>query len=471
MPDRDAPGADRSIFGVPRAAAAETLLVFAAALIFDAVVLHGTRFRDISPHPFWLWSLVVAAQYGTATGVFASVLGILLAFTGNLPQPDPLQDHSTYLLAVLGKPVVWFATAVVLGELQMRRERGKNALQSHVDEPHTQMGALTVANANLETAAERLRTTAAGQVQTTVALFEAAKTVETQHTGSVFASVDSLIQSILTPTSYSIYLKSDDHLDLVVHSHDGKQADALQRYDRGSKLYHAIVMDKQVVHVAAAQGQEILGKDGVLAGPLMDTESGMALGMLKVENLPMPMLRAESLAAFRALCEWIGSAYRKAQRFEEANKSRVTAPGSQLFSDAFYQSVSTFLVALAERARFEVSRLTIRVSMDPQPLEAIPPQVHKIVEDVVTRGLRTTDLAFDYWQVRGEYYVLLPMTPSTNCQVVSDRLRERIVNQVHEKGYEVRVAITYESLYVPTPDDVKPWHRPIFRRTAPYGIQ
>lgn len=402
---------------------------------------------------------------------FASILGILLAFTGNLPARDPLQDHSTYLLAVLGKPVLWFASAVVLGELQMRRERARNALQALVDELETQNGALTVANANLEVATERLRTTAAGQVQTTVALFEAAKTVETQQTGSVFASVDSLIQSILAASSYSIYLKSNDHLDLVVHSHDGKQPDALQHYALGSKLYDAVVTDKQTVHVATPQEQEILGKDGVLAGPLLDAETGVALGMLKVESLPMTMLRAESLAAFRALCEWIGSAYRKAQRFEEANKSRVTVPGSQLFSDAFYQSVATFLVALAERARFEVSRLTIRVSMDPRPLEAIPQQVHKIVEDVVTRGLRTTDLTFDYWQVRGEYYVLLPMTPLTNCQVVSDRLRERILSRVLEHSYEIRVSITYETLYVPTPDDVKPWHRPIFRRTAPYGIQ
>lgn len=70
MPDRNAPAPARSIFGIPRAAAAETLIVFAAALIFDAVVLSGTRFRDISPHPFWLWSLIVAAQYATATGVF-----------------------------------------------------------------------------------------------------------------------------------------------------------------------------------------------------------------------------------------------------------------------------------------------------------------------------------------------------------------------------------------------------------------
>lgn len=465
------PRAGSSILGVPRAAAAETLVFFAAALIFDALVLGGTRFRDVSPHPFWLLSLVMAAQYGTATGIFASVLGTLLAFMGNLPARDPLQDQSAYLLLVAAKPVLWFASALVLGELRMRQERVKTTLQTRVAELEAENGALTVARANLELTTERLRTEAAGRVQTTVALFQAAKTAETQQSGSVFAGVEPLIQSILTPSAYSIYLKSGDHLDLVIHVNDGKTPEAGKRYGPDTALYRAMVAAKQVVHVATAEGEQTLGRDGVLAGPLLDVETGEAIGMLKVEALPMAMLRPDSLHAFRALCEWIGSAYRKAQRFEEANKARVTAPGSQLFSDAFYKPVSAFVVALGERAHFEVSQLSIRVTMSDDPRGPISAPVRSLIESVVTTGLRSTDLAFDYCEAQRDYFVLLPMTPSGNCHLVSERLRDKMTKLLAGSGLKATIAITFEALYVPTPDDVKPWHRPLFRRTAPYGVQ
>lgn len=458
------------MLGVPRAAAAEIVVFFAAALIFDSLFLDGTRFRNIGPHPFWLFTLVVAAHYGTATGIFAAVLGTLMAFLGNLPPRDPLMNQSAYLLLVLGKPVLWFGSAVVLGELRTRQERAKEDLAGKIAELETQNAALTVANVNLELTAERLQTTAAGQVQTAVSLVQAARSVETQETGSVFASVDGLITTMLTPTAYSIYLNQHDHLDLVVHTTDGKTPDALQRYDKNSPLYHTVIVDKQVVHVATPEGQAVLGQEGVIAGPLLDTETGQALGMLKIEGLPIAMLRHDSLHAFRALCEWIGSAYRNAQRFEEANKSRVSHPGSQLFTDAYYQSVSTFVVALAERARFEVAQLTIRIMEDEVQVGDHVSSVGEIVEFVVAQGLRSTDLAFDYRETRGEYLVILPMTPTANCQPVADRLRDRLLGQLTEAGHRVRVSITFEALYIPTPEDIKPWHRPIFRRTAPYAV-
>lgn len=311
------------------------VVILFAALVCDGLFFSGTRFRDVTPHPFWLLSIVVAAQYGTASGVMASVLGTLLAYAGNLPARDPLQDQSAYLLSVMAWPVVWFASAVVLGELRLRQDRLNLALRDRVDEQETYNAALTESNLRLESTVERLRAAAAGQVQTTVALFQAAKDVESQSTHSVFESVGPLIHSILSPTSYSVYLKSGNQLDLVVHVNQDKVPDAVKRYAESSALFMAIAQDKKTLHVATAEGQEVLGTEGILAGPLMDVDTGNVVGMLKVEALPMTMLRPDTLQAFRGLCEWIGGAYRKAQAFEEANRSRVNAPGSQLFSDAF----------------------------------------------------------------------------------------------------------------------------------------
>jgi hypothetical protein len=458
-----------TILGVRRAAAAEVLVFYAAALVFDAVALGGDRFRELSPHPFWLFVLVVAAHYGTATGVFAAVLGTLLAFLGNLPPRPPLIDQSTYLLSVIGQPVLWFASAVVLGELRARREAVIDAQREEIASLSAENHNLSVNKMALEMNVERLQAAAAGQVQTALSLVQAARTVDIQRTDSVFESVDGLIANLFQPTAYSIYLRTGDALDLIVHTTDGKTPAALQRYERGSPLFDAVVGEGKVVHVAAPGGEAVLGHDGVIAGPLLDGDTGDALGMLKIEGLPITSLGQGTVHAFKMLSEWIGNAYHNARRFEEANRSRVTYHGSQLFTDAYYRPVSAFIVALAERAHFEVSQLTLRVEAEVSADAAGAPSVTTIVEGIVTEGLRSTDLAFDYQRERGEFVIILPMTQAKNCQLVADRLRERVRSRLGEAGHHARVSITYETLHTPTANDIKPWHRAVIRRTDPYS--
>ena len=183
----------------------------------------------------------------------------------------------------------------------------------------------------------------------------------------------------------------------------------------------------------------------------------------------MAMLRQDVLESFKALCDWIGTAYRHAQRFDEANRSRMVHTDSQLYTDAYYQTVSGFILSLAERARFDVVQLTIRITHDAvrstRPITGAK-SIADIVRRIVAQALRATDLAFDYHKERGEFLILLPMTPPEHCQLVADRIRQLMSERLAEQGHVARISVTFETIYVPTADDVKPWHRPLLRRTA-----
>lgn len=455
-----------SVFGVPRAAAMEITVFFAAVLLADMLLFDGTRFRDVAPHPFWLFILVVAAHYGTAAGVLATVLGTLLVYAGNLPPRDPLVTQSTYMLGVLGKPVLWFCSAVVLGEIRMRRDRAEAQLRERADTGEKRVAELTAAIADLESLCDRLRTSAAGQVQTAVALMNAASTVETHNADSVFKSVEGLVTSLLSPTSYSVYLLNDGVLNLVHATADEKLPEPARYYNVGHPLFDAIVLRRALLHVASPEGQQVLQQEGVLAGALTDPDTGAAVGMLKIEAMPLKGLRPDTLDAFGALCDWIGKSYRNAREFEQAQRSRLARPGTQLFTDVYYQPMSAFVLALAERARFEVCQLTVRITHQTVRRGAPEGGVADIIAEILAHTLRTTDLAFDYLEARGEFVVLLPLTPAANCQVVADRLRERVQDRVAKTHISARVAITFERLYTPTADDIKPWHRPKVRRVS-----
>lgn len=459
--------------GMPRHATIEVVVFFAVALLVDAVIFDGTRFRDASPHPFWLFTLIVSAHYGVATGVFSAVVGTLLVYLGNLPPRDPLVDQSAWLLSVVSAPVLWFVSAVVLGELRARRERILQAQADQIADLTADHHSLTMAKMALELANDRLQTAAAGQVETTLSLVQAARTVDVHETGAVFESVEPLIRNLLQPKGYSIYLRHGERLDLVMAVHDGKGREATPSFLRGDPIFDAVVDRRQLVHVAHADGERILGRDGLIAGPLVDTQADAVIGMLKVESLPISGLNQGSIQAFRMLSEWIATAYGNAQRFEEANLSRVQHRGSVLFTDAYYRSVSAFIVVLAERATFEVSQLTVRVDAESATAGAVDDaalnaRVAAVVQETVTVGLRSTDLAFDYQRERGEFVIILPMTVSANCKVVANRLRERLRDGLDREGLHGRIAVTWETLYVPTARDIKPWHRAVIRRTDPY---
>lgn len=462
------PAQTTTVLGIPRSAGLEVVGFYGLALLLDVAFFDGQRFNSWQPHPFFVFTVIIAAHYGTSAGIFATLVGTFVAFVGNLPPRDPLQDQSVYLVAIIGKPLVWFACAVVLGELRTRRVRVIKRLQEHTGSLETKNQALTFANSALELSNERLQAKAAGQAETTVSLVEAAKSLETRESSAVFASVEGLIQNLISPSSYSLYLLEADTLELVAHITDGNAAEALTRYDSSTALYQAIVDRLEVVHVATPEGQAILGSDGVMAGPLLDGETGMALGMLKVEGLALAKMRKDTVHVFGLLCEWIGEAYHAAKRYEAANAARVFREGSQLFSHAYYEPVSAFIIAVAERARFEITQLTVRlVPQAGTPLDDAA-TLAKIVQRAVEGGLRTTDLAFDYHRERGEFIVLLPMTPVRYGQRVVDRLRASVERHLGAQVERVQLSVTFESLYVPPPEDLKPWHRAVIRRTDPY---
>lgn len=466
QPQPDA--ATQRVLGVQRSAVLETLGFYAAALAIDALVLGGDRYVSLHPHPFFLFTLLIAAHYGTGAGVMSVLLGTLLAFLGNLPPRDPLHDQSVYLLQVAGRPVLWFACAVILGELRTRRERALEDAQRNLATAQADVEALRFANASLELSNQRMHAKAAGQVETTVSLIEAAKAIETRETRSVFASVDPLVQRLLAPNAYSIYLRSAKGLELVTQVTDGTAIEAAPAYAADAPLVRAVIDGQQVVHVAGAGGQELLAGAGVMAGPLVDMESGTPLGMLKIEGLPLEKVRPDSVHLFTMLCEWIGGAYTDARKFEDANQSRVVNQQSQLFTDAYYQPVSTFVIALAERAHFPVTQMMVRMEVDTANADATQTPLPAIVQRAVEGGLRTTDLAFDYYAARNEFVVMLPMTPVEHGQRVADRLRAAIERQLGQHAPAVHLSVTYEALYIPGPQDLKPWHRAVIRRTDPY---
>jgi hypothetical protein len=283
----------------------------------DTLLRDGNRFADLSPHPFWAIVLLAAAQYGTREGLVAALLctGALLA--GRLPEQEFGEDLYTWLLRVSATPVPWFIAGVVLGEIRDSHRRKAEVLVESLAELRDQSFAISQAYEQLSATKDELEARVAGQVRTVRALYAAARAIERQGTDEVLIGVATLVRSVLNPAKFSLFLLDAGMLEAAAT--EGWSADEryVNAFDASSRLFQAVVGERHILTAVSPEHEAILDDQGVLAGPLVSKASAKVVGMLKVEAIPFTELNPTTVQNFRILCDWIGTAYDNALRYEQ----------------------------------------------------------------------------------------------------------------------------------------------------------
>jgi hypothetical protein len=412
----------------------EIVLFVAATLAVDHFFFNGHRFREVTLHPFWLLVLLVSVQYGVAEGLTAAVAGTAALWVGNLPPVRLDQDLYGYWLGIAAMPAAWLAAAVLFGELRARDRRRIIMLSQALDDRERQNDTLSRAYDDISAAKRELEARVAGQLRTVFSLYQAAKAIERLGPGEVLSGVADLVRAILSAKRFSVFLLKGDALEAialesVVTEGWGAGERLPDRYDAGSTLFQAVVGAQRFLCAARAADAEILGDDGMLAGPILSAE-GRVLGMLKIEGLAFLDLNLTTIENFRIVCDWIGTAFAKAQAFETATSDSLYSSERLVLSTSFLERQIAFLTALGRRMKFDVTLLEVTITGAAQATEADRLLYARAVGEVVGRSLRTTDLAFDHKRSGFEFAVLLPATSTTEARIVAEKLERAVRDQL-----------------------------------------
>jgi polysaccharide biosynthesis protein PelD len=321
------------ILGLRVAALAEILAFFAVALAIDGLLLNGNRFAGINPHPFWIVVLLASAQYGTNEGLAAAVIASALLLVGNLPEQGFSEDLYSWLLRVTGLPVLWFVAAVVLGEICGGHRRERDALREKMAAIREQTRAISDAYDRLSRIKEGLEARVAGQVRTVRAMYSASRSIDRQDTGEVLIGITGLVQSVLNPVKFSLFLLNRDRLEAAAHEGWAQQDRYAREFDSKSVLFEMIVGRREVLVGVNPEHEAILNGEGILAGPLVSDDTGTVVGMLKIEDIPFLELNPATVQNFAIVCSWIGTAYDNAQRFERLqSEQRITRRAAEVIA-------------------------------------------------------------------------------------------------------------------------------------------
>lgn len=396
-------------------------LFLAAALALDWSLFDADRFADVQPHPFWIIVLIAALQYGTNEGLAAAAAATAALLVGNIPPPTIEQDIYDYYLSLSANPVMWLIAAVLIGEMRNRQIVERDLLAARAAEAERRNTVLAEDYRRLDGVREGLEVRVAGQMRTALTTYDAARALESNGTAQVLRGITELINVLLGPEKFSVFLLEEGALVAAVTEGWSAETPWPRRYEADTRLFEQVVGRQQMVAVTDLAGRLALEDQGLLAGPLL-AASGEVVGMLKIEEMRFLQFNATAMENHRVLCAWIGTAYAKARQFESARRDSLFDPETNMFSEGFYDRQVTFLSALARRVGFDVTAVVISID---GMTDGDRTQFGQVVEAVlasVNAVLRTTDLVFDRLGSARTFEVLLPNTPVAGAQIVVDKL-------------------------------------------------
>jgi hypothetical protein len=314
------------LLGIRPIAAFEIGAMLGLALAMDKLLFDGMRFTEMAPHPFWAVILLAAAQYGTREALLAAAFSTAALLLGNLPEQGFGEDRSAWLLRVSGTPVLWIIGGAVIGEIRERHKRKTERLDGELAEVREQARAFAEAYERLDTTKRELEARIAGQVQTVRAMHRASRAIERQGTSEVLVGVATLVQTVLNPVKFSLFLVNGPRLEAAA-SHGWHEGDRYSsEFDSASPLFQAIIGRCEFLTAVNQEHERIIGEEGVLAGPLISEETDRVLGMLKIEDIAFIDLTPTNMQNFQVVCDWIGTAYDNALRHEWKAVKRAVAP-------------------------------------------------------------------------------------------------------------------------------------------------
>lgn len=439
--------APRELFGLRVTALVEMAIFFAVALALDRWVFDGDRFREVAPHPFWAVVVLISLQYGTNEGLLAAVASSAALLVGNVP-PQPLAlDLFAYLFDLSKTPLMWAATGLVVGELRSRHLREREELRRRLAEAENQAQVITAAYESMATAKDDLEARIAGQFRTLLTVFRAAMALERLDVGGVFEGANALVSAILNPEKFSIWLLKETAVEMT-HAVGWKDDERyLRSIPDDHMLFRRTVAERGVLCVARRPDEKILAGEGVLAGPLMDPETGEVYGLLKIESLGLLDLTPTTIENFQLLCDWIGSNLAIAKRYEDAASDRILDPEAGLLSAQLFERQKHFLTRLAERVDFDLSLVVVGFEGEGELTRDEALNIGRTVAVAVGQWLRETDLAFQWRPIGRRFAVLLPATNTAGARMVVRKLKDDIGTRLNIRADRVRLTFEVEELH------------------------
>lgn len=287
---------------LPSLSAVFELAAMVGLLLIVDWIWPGLDINNIQPSPYWVPVLMLTLQYGTASGTLAVIVAIIAYFSFvTLPEQGVGENEFAYRLRILSQPILWIATAVVLGQFRMVQIAAKRELLQRLGELKTQRDTLADYAGRLRVRCDALeRDIAARPVHGGAPLLNALASLVDAKDGFAKSVVAAFAQAF-PDASISLFVRTDAGLTKFASSPWPAGAAWAAMLGPDHALTKAITASKSKPSVLDPTGEAVLSGQGLAAVPVIEPATGKVVGMIKVEAADARVLNGDLLAQLDVL--------------------------------------------------------------------------------------------------------------------------------------------------------------------------
>lgn len=287
--------------------AAEFAGLFGVIVGLDRGLGGPAPFIMLEPNPLWLPVIAMALAYGTGMGALAAALA-----SGYWLWAAPVPAASDYLDRLLHQllpPLMWFVTAVAVGEVTLARGRRIAWLRRRSDTAHRNVARLAAAIDTLDATNRALQVRLAGDRTTTGHVVA---------TAARLGAIDPAARREAMAALVAQAAGTDDFTCFLAAPGGGARAwlrgagAALRAEGLEPEVMARLARPGDLIHVGRRGDRAVLAGVGVAAVAL--ARDGQALGALVIHSLPFESLDAFGRIELIEVAGWVAELLEEAPR-------------------------------------------------------------------------------------------------------------------------------------------------------------
>ena len=286
----------------------EILFFFLVTTLVAFLLQVPFNYFKASLHPFCILVILMAAQYGTGEGLLADIVSVVIWLLGPLPERSIMQERYQYFFLLAKWPLLWFLSAVILGELRNKHLRETKELKKIVDQSQAKEAQMADAYMSLKNIKEHLELHVTSETQTILNGINAIIKLKQMPQEDFLKGAIDLISALLYPEKFSIYFLEHEELVKVAQKGWDPQDTFSLTFPKSSAIYQELIEKNNTLSLEKSR-LDLLGKEGVIAVPITDKKTHKVLGMIKIEQIPFIRLKTAFTESVSLIGEWIGEAY------------------------------------------------------------------------------------------------------------------------------------------------------------------
>ena len=409
---------------------------------------NNDRFINISPHPYWVILILIVVQYDMPETICCIILMILFMYIGNVPKQEFTETTFDYYFSLCLQPILWFAMGTLTTGIVRKRFKQTSILENKIDDLAFKLKKISEAYTVIERKNMNLESSVAEEQKSTIHIYNALVKMDNMNKSNYGRIMEEIILAILPVKKFSIYLAAgDSSLDLKYSYNWSNEDKFTEHFSHNDQLFDAIMHNQQILYVARKNDEQIFSEQGILAGPLLNTNSNKVVGMIKIEDIEFSGFVSRNIELFKLVCRWLGAAYYKSLYFTELNTSKImSSEYVHSTMDSSGRQVN-YLTELAKRIHFDLACLHIRITNIERLEEHIRKSAVIFLYDTMKKGLRKTDLIVDKDYRSGVYSLLLPGTNKLSAENVLSKIKKLLLEPSNTDFHNVNYSFQIEILY------------------------